>query len=671
MTIPFNNEKLEGHLDRIEGVRVLGWAWQSDLANDPIAVDLYVDDIQVSSVPASAYRPDLESAGKGNGRHAFELRLPESCFDGKSHSVRVCYQGTIVDLYGSPRPICLKLKTTSDSIHVQPKHIHTAEEQRKWSESKSTNERALGNGTITTLPNPRNAKVLPHFRLFAILGTWMEADIVGANIRNAITQGCERVYLVDNGSTDGTVEIARAEGAILARSFQTDRYDETLRLRHMNDVVAEISDSENDQHIWWLFLDSDEFPHGPWGLTLHEYLKTLDERFRIVGTRFFDHYPSGTPQYVVGRHPLDFQLLCEELAFPMCPSNHRKHPLQRYDRGGVPIVCGNGFHSARCGELLYEPTQPAFLHHFPFRQQEKTRQRLEALWTKDQSGAARALESRDTHMLARSRSFDAVYAHDWANVVNFITLDPMCSDLKSRPADVGVHPKPWPELVEAEHQHVLRWYSPISAWNYENVDKFFYGDDVTYRKGIAFLDGHGSIEDWGCGFAHARTFVTKSEYVGLDGSSKHADKIVDLRKYTSDADCLFMRHVLEHNFDWRHILANAIASFRKRMVLVIFTPLTETTRVIATSTDLTSIPVPDISFRKEDLTEYFKELKYSEESLQTDTQYQMEHVFYIEKTPFCEEEHARTRIAIPTQFDERLRGELDAWAAAGISAKFW
>jgi glycosyltransferase involved in cell wall biosynthesis len=533
---------------------------------------------------------------------------------------------------------------------------------------------------IVTAPNPPNARILSRFRMFGVLGTWMEADIVAATVRNAITQGCERVYLVDNGSTDSTVQIACREGAVLARSFATERYDESLRLRLMNEVVSEVSVSEPDEHIWWLFLDADEFAHGPWGMTLYEYLKTLDERFRIVGVRYINHYPSETPHYVPGRHPLDFQPLCEELSFPMCPSRHRKHPLQRHDKGGSPIECGRGFHLAHCTEQLSEPDQPAFLHHFPFRDETVTRRKLEALWAKDQSGIPRALESHDTHMLTRFRSVDAVYNQDWSGVENFIALDELNAVVQS-PA-FGVTLKPWSALVETEHQHVLRWYSMVGAWKYDKVEKFNYGDDTTYKKGIAFLDGHGSIEDWGCGFAHARMFVTKSQYIGIDGSSQYADKIVDLSEYVSGADCIFMRHVLEHNADWRRILANAITSFKKRMVLVIFTPLSETTRQIATSTELTSTPVPDISFRKEDLTDYFKHLTYTEESLVTDTQYGIEHVFYIRPGDACParsdeilvSKHPAMNPQPPTsstQIAEHLRTELDAWDPTGKRARFW
>jgi SAM-dependent methyltransferase len=167
----------------------------------------------------------------------------------------------------------------------------------------------------------------------------------------------------------------------------------------------------------------------------------------------------------------------------------------------------------------------------------------------------------------------------------------------------------------------------MDKWNYQNIGQLAYGDDTTYKKGMAFLDSHGTIEDWGCGAAYAKLFVKESKYIGIDGSqSTFTDKVVDLRKYASNTDCIFMRHVLEHNHNWSNILANAINSFNKRMVLIVFTPFADQTQQIANWSD-----IPDISFRKEDLTEFFKHLKYAEESLETDTQYKSEHIFYIEK----------------------------------------
>ncbi len=484
---------------------------------------------------------------------------------------------------------------------------------------------------ICSVPNPPDPKVLGDVRLFAVIGTWMEEDIIQSTVQNAQTQGCERVFLVDNESTDGTVQAARQAGAILARSFRTERYDETERLRHMNAVVQEVSAAEGDNHLWWLFLDADEFPHGPFGLRLIDYLRTLDERFRVVGSRFFDHYPGSAPAYSLGAHPLDCQPLCEELAFPMCPSLHRKHSLVRYDRNGAPVEMDRGFHLVRCDEPLWEPAQPIFLHHFPYREEARTRARLATLWARPNGHASRALESHDTHMLARYRSLDAVYCQEWNRVVNFVALDPMARTMVPPPRPTGVSLRPWEDSVPAEHQPILRWYSPVGAWKYSQKVRFAYGDDTSYRKGMAFLDGHGTIEDWGCGFGDARSFVRLSSYVGVDGSSPYADRIVDLATYRSGTDCLFMRHVLEHNVEWRTILDNAVASFRKRMALIVFTPFAPATHVIATATHVTSVQIPDISFKKGDLTQGFAHLTFSEETLITNTQYGIEHLFYIER----------------------------------------
>ena len=286
--------------------------------------------------------------------------------------------------------------------------------------------------------------------MFAVLGTWMEADVVEATVKNAFMQGCERVFLVDNDSQDDTVPIALSAGAELARSYSTPEFHETVRNRLMNETVAEQSAADGSSNIWWLWLDADEFPHGPRGLTIREYLAALDSAFRIVGARYFNHYPADEPAYVSGAHPLDFQPLAEELLERRCWLWHRKHPLQRFDRGGPAIEVGTGFHRAESGEHpLLEPSESIFVHHFPYRRRDVTLRRFESLLPAA-TEAARADPERSPAMAVRRRSLDAVYARDWARVE--MQLQP---DLR-RPR---VEPLPWTELVDAEHHHVDRWYS--------------------------------------------------------------------------------------------------------------------------------------------------------------------------------------------------------------------
>jgi SAM-dependent methyltransferase len=165
-------------------------------------------------------------------------------------------------------------------------------------------------------------------------------------------------------------------------------------------------------------------------------------------------------------------------------------------------------------------------------------------------------------------------------------------------------------------------------WDYSASDEFAYGSDESYRKGMAFLDGHGIVEDWGCGTAYARRFVQKSEYIGIDGSeSPFANKVADLQTYRSDPDCIFMRHVLEHNYGWRLVLENAVQSFKKRMVLILFTAFADHEKKIGDNDG-----IPDLSLRRDDVIAFFDGLSFTEESLGSDTEYGMEHIFYIVRT---------------------------------------
>ena len=297
---------------------------------------------------------------------------------------------------------------------------------------------------------PGRVRPLDDFRLFAIVGAWMEADVIAATVANAFVQGCERVYLVDNDSPDETVNVAVAAGATLAEVFSTSSYDEVLRLGIMNGVVQRVSEAEGSPHIWWLWLDADEFPHGPRGMTVREYLASLDRRFRIVGARFINHFPDREPAYVPGFHPLDFQPLCEEHLVG-CRLKHRKHSLQRFDRDRPPIICDRGFHRADSAERpLREPAEAIYLHHFPYREPGVTRRRLALLCETDEGGRTRVKEGDDAAdgMVPRFQTLDAVYRGDWDQVRNY----------RFEGDHSVARPIPWEQLAGPDDTFVARWY---------------------------------------------------------------------------------------------------------------------------------------------------------------------------------------------------------------------
>jgi hypothetical protein len=175
-----------------------------------------------------------------------------------------------------------------------------------------------------------------------------------------------------------------------------------------------------------------------------------------------------------------------------------------------------------------------------------------------------------------------------------------------------------------------------------------YGDVTTYYRGAMWLAGCASVEDWGCGLGYFKTCMMYPERVtSVDGSwSRFADEIADLRTYRSAPEGLFMRHVLEHNLEWRAVLDNALASFTKRMVLVMFTPFSDTHRILGytrldgryqtpvgpqdEAPDPTKY-IPDQSFTRRELAEAMGDYLVKEESLVTKTQYGGEDIFYLSK----------------------------------------
>lgn len=151
-----------------------------------------------------------------------------------------------------------------------------------------------------------------------------------------------------------------------------------------------------------------------------------------------------------------------------------------------------------------------------------------------------------------------------------------------------------------------------------------YGLTVTYELGADWLSPCETVEDWGCGKGWMRNHVPAHRYRGIDGSqTPFADVVADLTAYRSNVAGVFMRHVLEHDWEWRRILDNALASARERFCLILFTPLAEVTHEIAYAEDP---GVPDISFRLADLTDPIAAagFEWFVETLGSGTQYESE-----------------------------------------------
>jgi glycosyltransferase involved in cell wall biosynthesis len=93
---------LRGEIDRLSASGIGGWAQDLDDPQARVSLLVTADDELVGRVLASGYRSDLQTAGIGDGRHAFGLALDVARLLRESRVIRVRRESDGVDVPGSP-----------------------------------------------------------------------------------------------------------------------------------------------------------------------------------------------------------------------------------------------------------------------------------------------------------------------------------------------------------------------------------------------------------------------------------------------------------------------------------------------------------------------------------------------------------------------------------------
>lgn len=90
-----------GVVDELAPERIIGWAWYRSRPDEPIDVQIMVDDVLVREVRADQFRPELEGRA-GNGCHGFVVHDPATHMPPGRYSVRVLRATDGLELEGSP-----------------------------------------------------------------------------------------------------------------------------------------------------------------------------------------------------------------------------------------------------------------------------------------------------------------------------------------------------------------------------------------------------------------------------------------------------------------------------------------------------------------------------------------------------------------------------------------
>jgi hypothetical protein len=263
--------------------------------------------------------------------------------------------------------------------------------------------------------------------LYATISTWMDADIIEANVKNCFANGCSRVYLLDNDSSDGTVEAAMSAGATIGEIFETEFYDEDLRIRKQNEIVRRVTTEEKHKILWWINLDADEFCVGLNGERVIDTILRMPSQISTIGSDCIDLYPTEGREYVIGEHPakcFDKGINRVEGSGHFCPAAHYKHLYFKQTDGVFNVAQTRGNHCLATPKksTLYEPNFTLRFFHAPYRRKQETQSRLEALCAKknELGGLHRSVgddECTGNHgSIKRWKTLEHVYSGEWDKV---------------------------------------------------------------------------------------------------------------------------------------------------------------------------------------------------------------------------------------------------------------
>lgn len=82
---------------------ITGWVINQNNLQEPVNIDVFIDDELITQVTANLFRQDVLDAKIGNGNCAFGIPIPDKFWDGIEHSVNIYAVATNTVLSGCPK----------------------------------------------------------------------------------------------------------------------------------------------------------------------------------------------------------------------------------------------------------------------------------------------------------------------------------------------------------------------------------------------------------------------------------------------------------------------------------------------------------------------------------------------------------------------------------------
>lgn len=141
VTLPMSSfHPFAGNLDGVHGRCAEGWAFDPSAPERILGVEIFDGNRRLGTAEARLFRPDLASAGIGDGHHAFRFLLPLELFDGLEHQIEVRTELSNFRLPGSP----YTLKTAPlDGLTAFPSDPRVLDLTRPFTDAQFTILRSL------------------------------------------------------------------------------------------------------------------------------------------------------------------------------------------------------------------------------------------------------------------------------------------------------------------------------------------------------------------------------------------------------------------------------------------------------------------------------------------------------------------------------------------------
>jgi hypothetical protein len=207
-------------------------------------------------------------------------------------------------------------------------------------------------------------------------------------------------------------------------SYETEFYDDDLRIRHINTVASGIVDAA-PKPVWIMSLDADEIPCHPSGRKIIDVLSEMPDDVRVIGSNCIDVYPHADEWILPDTHPAKTAVHgCYRSGGrgKYCDKGHWKHVLLKYLPNRFDIAQTRGNHGpARHPNMTLEANESSdevFLFHVPLRNRNRMTERLTALC----GGGPRRRSVGDDEItinngaIARFRTLESIYEKRWNQV---------------------------------------------------------------------------------------------------------------------------------------------------------------------------------------------------------------------------------------------------------------